>query len=64
MKPVIDKINAVIRKFGTDEKYDYIFDVVAGNILHVSASQPDLTTKVLDELNKTVGATAPKSSSK
>ena len=64
MKPVIDKINAVIRKFGTDEKYDYIFDVVAGNILHVSDSQPDLTAKVLDELNKTVGSTAPKSSSK
>jgi len=55
MKPVIDKINGVIKKLGTDEKYDYIFDVVAGNILHVSSNQPDLTARVLEELNKTVG---------
>jgi outer membrane protein len=56
MQPVIDKINTVIKKIGTDEKYDYIFDVINGNILHVSASQPDLTDRVLEELNKSVAA--------
>jgi outer membrane protein len=61
MQPVIEKINTVIKKLGTDEKYDYIFDVVNGNILHVSASQPDLTERVLEELNKSVAATKPAS---
>lgn len=60
MQPIIDKINATIKKIGTDEKFDYIFDVVNGNILHVSATQPDLTDKVLEELNKSV-ATKPAS---
>jgi outer membrane protein len=60
MQPVINKINDVIKKIGTDDKYDYIFDVVNGNILHVSASQPDLTDRVLEELNKSV-ATKPAS---
>jgi len=64
MKPVIDKINGVIRKVGTDEKFDYIFDVVQGNIVHVGAGQPDLTAKVLEELNKAVGAAAPKTTTK
>jgi Skp family chaperone for outer membrane proteins len=61
MQPVINKINDVIKKIGTDDKYDYIFDVVNGNILHVSASQPDLTEKVLEELNKSVAAAKPAS---
>jgi outer membrane protein len=60
MQPVYDKINAAIKKIGSDEKFDYIFDVVAGNIVHVSATQPDLTDKVLEELNKSV-ATKPAS---
>jgi outer membrane protein len=61
MQPVINKINDVIKKIGTDDKYDYIFDVVNGNILHVSDSQPDLTGRVLEELNKSVAATKPAS---
>jgi outer membrane protein len=64
MKPVIDKMNAAIKKIGTDEKFDYIFDVIGGNIVHVGAGQPDLTQKVLDELNKAVGAAAPKTTTK
>ncbi len=64
MKPVIEKINVAIKKIGTDEKFDYIFDVVGGNIVHVSASQPDLTQKVLDELNKAGGTAAPKTTTK
>lgn len=56
MQPVLDKINAGIRRIGAEEKYDYIFDVVAGNILYVSEGQPDLTQRVLDELNKGLAA--------
>jgi outer membrane protein len=59
LQPVIDKINATIKKIGTEEKFDYIFDVVQGSILHASSSQPDLTNKVLEELNKSVAAAKP-----
>lgn len=59
MQPVLDKVNTAIRKMGAEEKFDYIFDVVAGNILYVSEGQADLTQHVLDELNKGLAA-APK----
>ena len=52
MAPVLEKINAVIKKIGDEQSYDYIFDTVAGNILYASESQEDLTDKVLEELNK------------
>lgn len=52
MQPVIDKINAVINKLGESENYDYIFDVVAGNILYAGKNQPDLTDRVIEELGK------------
>ncbi len=57
MQPVYDKINAAIRRLGAEDKYDYIFDVVAGGILYVSEGQADLTQRVLDELNKGLAAT-------
>ncbi|MDZ7340646.1 MAG: OmpH family outer membrane protein [candidate division KSB1 bacterium] len=52
LQPVYDKINAVIKKIGDDEKFSYIFDSAAGGIVHASADQPDLTDRVLAELNK------------
>jgi outer membrane protein len=52
MAPVLEKINGVIKQLGDDEKYDYIFDTVAGNILYASDKQVDLTDKVLEELQK------------
>lgn len=52
LQPVFDKINAAIRKIGEAEGFNYIFDVVAGNILFASEDQPDLTDRLLDELNK------------
>jgi outer membrane protein len=52
IQPVYDKINKTIQKIGADEGYSYIFDVVAGNILYASEDQPDLTEKLLEELNK------------
>ena len=38
---VLEKINLQIKKVGDDEKYDYIFDTVAGNILYASEQQVD-----------------------
>ena len=52
LQPVYDKINAVIKKIGEDEKYDLILDTASGNILHVSNAIKDLTDRVLEELNK------------
>jgi Skp family chaperone for outer membrane proteins len=52
MQPVLDKINTAIRKVGEDERFDYIFDTVAGNILYASPNQTDLTDLVLEELEK------------
>ncbi len=52
MKPVYDKINAAISKVGEEERYDYIFDVVSGNIVYVSDNSNDLTEFVIEELEK------------
>ena len=52
LQPVYEKINAAIKEIGQAEGYHYIFDVVAGNILYASDDQPDLTEKLLVELNK------------
>jgi outer membrane protein len=51
LKPVFDQINEAIKKVGEDEDYDYIFDTVAGNILHAKEKY-DLTDRILDELEK------------
>ena len=56
MQPVLEKINTAIRRIGAEEKFDYIFDVVAGNILYAGDGQPDLTQRVIDELNKGLAA--------
>jgi outer membrane protein len=56
-KPVIDKINTVIKKIGTVEEYDFIVDASSGALLH-AAPKYDLTSQVLEELNK--GLTTPK----
>lgn len=52
LQPVLDKINKVIEKIGEDEKFDLILDTSAGNILHASDNIPDLTERLLEELNK------------
>ena len=60
-KPVIDKINLVIQKIGRVEEYDFILDASSGSILH-ALPKYDLTTQVLEELNRGVKSTtaAPK----
>lgn len=52
LQPVFDKINAAIKKIGDEEGFHYIFDVVNSNILYASDDQPDLTKRLLEELNK------------
>ena len=52
LEPVYKKINSAIKKIGEADSYDYIFDVVAGNILYASESQTDLTERLLGDLNK------------
>ncbi len=49
--PVLEKIKSVIEKVGKENKYDYIFDTVAGNILYAEPVH-DLTDKVLYELKR------------
>jgi outer membrane protein len=51
LQPVFDTINAAIHRIGDEEGYDFIFDSVAGNILHAKEDH-DLTEKVLKELEK------------
>ncbi|MCI0512776.1 OmpH family outer membrane protein [candidate division KSB1 bacterium] len=51
-KPIQDKIFAVINKVGEQEGYDFIFDSALNVFLYIDSKQPDLTPKVLEELNK------------
>jgi outer membrane protein len=60
MAPIIDQINKTITKIGQEEKFDYIFDTVQGNIVYASKKQPDLTDKVLEALNKSAASTTKK----
>lgn len=52
LAPIREKVLAVVQRIGKDEEYDFIFDEVIGNILYASDKHPDLTDKVLEELNK------------
>ncbi len=60
MAPIIDQINKTITKIGQEEKFDYIFDTVQGNIVYASKKQPDLTDKVLKILNKSAASATSK----
>ncbi len=50
-KPIIDKINSIIRLIGEEDDFDYILDAATGNIVH-ARSDYDLTDRILEELNK------------
>ncbi len=49
--PVLEKIKMVIQEIGKREKYDYIMDTVAGNILYAEPKF-DITDDVLYELQR------------
>jgi len=51
VKPILDKINAVLEKVAIENNYDYIFDAVDGNIAYAKKDH-DLTDLVLEELNR------------
>lgn len=51
LQPIFDTINKTIHRIGDEEGYDFIFDSVAGNILHAKENY-DITDKVLKELEK------------
>jgi len=61
MKPIYDKINIAIKKVGEEDRYDFIFDIVAGNIVYASPSQQDLTELVIEELEKGLESSGAKS---
>jgi outer membrane protein len=50
-KPLIEKINTVIKLIALKENYTYILDSTAGSVLYADEKY-DLTDKVLAELNK------------
>lgn len=50
-KPLIDKINAVIRLIALKENYAYVLDSTAGTVLYAK-DELDITNKILAELNK------------
>lgn len=52
LAPIREKILTVVQRIGKEEGYDFIFDEVIGNILYASDKHPDLTDRVLEELNK------------
>jgi outer membrane protein len=50
-KPLIDKINAIIQLVAIRDGYALILDSSGGNVLYAKEDM-DLTSKILDELNK------------
>ncbi len=49
LQPVFDQINERIQEVAEEQGYDYIFDTVAGNILHAK-EEYDLTKVLLEKL--------------
>ena len=56
-QPIIKKINDIITRIGAEEEYDMVFDASSGALLH-ALPKYDLTSRILEELNK--GASASK----
>ncbi|MCJ7578461.1 MAG: OmpH family outer membrane protein [candidate division Zixibacteria bacterium] len=50
-KPLIDKINTVIKLVALKENYTYVLDSTAGTVLYAK-DELDITSKVVAELNK------------
>ena len=50
-KPLIDKINLVIRLIALKENYAYVLDSTAGTVLYAK-DEFDITNKILAELNR------------
>ncbi|MEW6685489.1 MAG: OmpH family outer membrane protein [Candidatus Edwardsbacteria bacterium] len=53
-KPVLEKINTIIRKIANDEGYTIILDASAGNLIYAS-KELDITDEVIETLEKETG---------
>lgn len=51
LKPVADKIDAVIEEMALENKFSAVFDLSDGNILYIDPEN-DITQDIIDELNK------------
>lgn len=49
LKPIIDRVHAIVASIGTDEAYSLILDAADGNVVYGDKSL-DLTDRVLSEL--------------
>lgn len=52
MAPVLEKINAMIKTVGEEDKYDYILDTASGNILYAKDERNDLTERVIEKFKE------------
>lgn len=59
--PVLQKIDAAIRRVATESSLDYVFDVASGNILYAEEKH-EITADVLYELRRGSGGEGPTSS--
>lgn len=50
-KPIMDRINVILKKIGEDEGYSFIFDAAQGAVVFAEPGR-DLTDRVVEELNK------------
>lgn len=50
-KPILEKVNAVIKRIGEEDNYDFIFDIVPGSVVYAKPAD-DITQRILDELQK------------
>ena len=50
-QPIIEKIDAILKRIAEDEDYTFIFDAVSGGLAYAKPTF-DLTDQVIEELNK------------
>lgn len=50
-KPIIEKIDAILKTIGEEDNYTFIFDAVGGGLVYAKPTF-DLTDRVIEELNK------------
>ena len=50
LRPILEKVNAVIREFGAAENYTMLFDASSAGLLYAPQSM-DVTQKIIDRMN-------------
>lgn len=54
MAPVLDKVDAAVKKLGAERSFDYIIDAAGGALVYALPAH-DLTTDVIAELRRATG---------